>query len=46
MSAYNRKLAFVLAASDPGTMIVSRLDYCMTSPTNGSESDIRLGGSQ
>jgi FkbM family methyltransferase len=30
-----RKLAFVLAASDHGTMIVSRLDYCMTSPTNG-----------
>src|SRR5260221_1022167 len=30
-----RKLAFVLAASDHGTMIVSRLDYCMTSPTSG-----------
>jgi FkbM family methyltransferase len=35
MSASNRKLAFVLAASDHGTMIVSRLDYCMTSPTSG-----------
>jgi len=30
-----RKLAFVLAASDHGSMIVSRLDYCMTSPTSG-----------
>ena len=30
-----RKLAFVLAASDQGTMIVSRLDYRMTSPTTG-----------
>src|SRR5215467_13753999 len=30
-----RKLAFVLAASDHGTMIVSRLDYRMTSPTSG-----------
>ncbi len=30
-----RKLAFVLAASDHGSMIVSRLDYCMISPTNG-----------
>jgi len=35
MSASNRKLAFVLAASDHGTMIVSRLDYRMTSPTSG-----------
>jgi FkbM family methyltransferase len=35
MSASKRKLAFVLAASDHGTMIVSRLDYCMTSPTTG-----------
>jgi FkbM family methyltransferase len=30
-----RKLAFVLAASDHGSMIVSRLDYCMVSPTSG-----------
>jgi FkbM family methyltransferase len=30
-----RKLAFILAASDRGTMIVSRLDYRMTSPTEG-----------
>lgn len=30
-----RKLAFVLAASDHGTMIVSRLDYRMLSPTAG-----------
>ena len=35
MSASGRKLAFVLAASDHGTMIVSRLDYRMTSPTSG-----------
>src|SRR5215471_4238878 len=35
MSASKRKLAFVLAASDHGTMIVSRLDYRMTSPTSG-----------
>jgi len=30
-----RKLAFVLAASDHGTMIVSRLDYRMVSSTSG-----------
>ena len=30
-----RKLAFVLAASDHGAMIVSRLDYRMTSATQG-----------
>ena len=30
-----RKLAFVLAASDHGTMIVSRFDYRMVSPTAG-----------
>ena len=30
-----RKLAFVLAASDHGTMIVSRLDYRMASATQG-----------
>src|SRR5499427_9710006 len=30
-----RKLAFVLAASDHGTVIVSRLDYRMVSPTSG-----------
>jgi FkbM family methyltransferase len=35
MSVASRKLAFVLAASDHGTMIVSRLDYRMTSPTSG-----------
>jgi len=35
MSAPKRKLAFVLAASDHGTMIVSRLDYCMTSAVSG-----------
>jgi FkbM family methyltransferase len=35
MSPSKRKLAFVLAASDHGTMIVSRLDYRMTSPTSG-----------
>ncbi len=35
MLASKRKLAFVLAASDHGTMIVSRLDYRMTSPTSG-----------
>jgi FkbM family methyltransferase len=35
MSASQRKLAFVLAASDHGTMIVSRLDYRMTSATSG-----------
>src|SRR5215813_15507123 len=35
MSNCRRKLAFVLAASDHGTMIVSRLDYRMTSPTSG-----------
>jgi FkbM family methyltransferase len=35
MSDSKRKLAFVLAASDHGTMIVSRLDYRMMSPTGG-----------
>src|SRR5450432_1229159 len=35
MSDTQRKLAFVLAASDHGTMIVSRLDYRMVSPTQG-----------
>jgi FkbM family methyltransferase len=35
MSPPKRKLAFVLAASDHGTMIVSRLDYRMTSATSG-----------
>jgi FkbM family methyltransferase len=35
MSKSKRKLAFILAASDHGTMIVSRLDYRMTSPTGG-----------
>jgi FkbM family methyltransferase len=35
MSASNRKLSFVLAASDHGAMIVSRLDYCMTSSDGG-----------
>ena len=35
MSNCRRKLAFVLAASDHGTMIVSRLDYRMTSPDSG-----------
>ena len=35
MSPVKRKLAFVLAASDHGTMIVSRLDYRMVSPTGG-----------
>lgn len=35
MSTCMRKLAFVLAASDHGSMIVSRLDYCMISPTSG-----------
>jgi FkbM family methyltransferase len=30
-----RKLAFVLAATEHGTMIVSRLDYRMLSPTSG-----------
>src|SRR5262244_2962065 len=35
MPPVNRKLAFVLAASDHGTMIVSRLDYHMVSQTTG-----------
>jgi FkbM family methyltransferase len=35
MTDAKRKLAFVLAASDHGTMIVSRLDYRMVSPTGG-----------
>jgi FkbM family methyltransferase len=35
MSQSGRKLAFVLAASDHGAMIVSRLDYRMTSPHGG-----------
>lgn len=35
LSTSKRKLAFVLAASDHGTMIVSRLDYRMTSPISG-----------
>jgi FkbM family methyltransferase len=35
MPGSNRKLAFVLAASDHGAMIVSRLDYRMTSATQG-----------
>src|SRR5262252_3157775 len=35
MSKSGRKLAFVLAASDHGAMIVSRLDYRMTSPNSG-----------
>src|SRR5271169_2926458 len=35
MSTTKRKLAFVLAASDHGTMIVSRLDYRMVSSTGG-----------
>ena len=35
MSNSGRKLAFVLAASDHGAMIVSRLDYRMTSPNGG-----------
>jgi FkbM family methyltransferase len=35
ISTSMRKLAFVLAASDHGSMIVSRLDYCMTSQTSG-----------
>jgi FkbM family methyltransferase len=35
MTGSRRKLAFVLAASDQGAMIVSRLDYRITSPTGG-----------
>src|SRR5258708_22812042 len=35
MTDSKRKLAFVLAASDHGAMIVSRLDYRMTSATQG-----------
>ena len=35
MTGTLRKLAFVLAASDHGAMIVSRLDYRITSPTGG-----------
>jgi len=35
MSMVKRKLSFVLAASDHGTMIVSRLDYRMLSPAAG-----------
>ena len=35
MSKPKRKLAFVLAASDHGTMIVSRLDYRMITATGG-----------
>src|SRR5262249_21202129 len=35
MSTVKRKLPFVLAASDHGTMIVSRLDYHMVSKTSG-----------
>jgi FkbM family methyltransferase len=35
MSDTKRKLAFVLAATDHGTMIVSRLDYRMISPNQG-----------
>lgn len=34
-SAAPRKLSFVLAAADHGTMIVSRLDYRMRSPDSG-----------
>jgi FkbM family methyltransferase len=35
MSAFTRKLSFVLAASDHGAMIVSRLDYCIESSGAG-----------
>src|ERR1700732_4211796 len=35
MPDHKRKLAFVLAASDHGAMIVSRLDYRMLSATQG-----------
>lgn len=35
MRNVGRKLAFVLAASNHGTMIVNRLDYRMTGPDNG-----------
>src|SRR5712671_624561 len=35
MPTSKRKLAFVLAAADHGTMIVSRLDYRMVSPASG-----------
>jgi FkbM family methyltransferase len=35
MSPSKRKLAFVLAASDHGAMIVSRLDYRMVPPSGG-----------
>ena len=35
MSAVLRPIAFVLAASNHGTMIVNRNDYCMTDPKNG-----------
>ena len=35
MPATKRKLVFILAASDHGTMIVSRFDYHMVSQTTG-----------
>ena len=35
MTAAKRKIAFVLAASDQGTLIVNRLDYRMVDATRG-----------
>jgi FkbM family methyltransferase len=35
MRNVGRKLAFVLAATNHGTMIVNRLDYCMSQPGTG-----------
>jgi hypothetical protein len=35
MTGAKRKIAFVLAASDQGTLIVNRLDYRMVDATRG-----------
>ena len=35
MRNVGRKLAFVLAASNHGTMIINRFDYRMTGPDSG-----------
>src|SRR5215467_399108 len=45
MSTVKRKLPFVLAASDHGTMIVSRLDYHMVSKTSGFGVGFQILGS-
>lgn len=35
MANASRKIAFILACTDQGTLIVNRLDYCMVSATSG-----------